>query len=164
MTNLDKLAPTSRVWVYQSSRAFSESESETIAQLAQKFAHSWAAHGRELVAAGSLLHHRFLVLAVDEQLAGASGCSIDTSVGFVRELQSTYAVDFLDRMQFAFRDERGEVRTATRAAFAQLYAAGVIDDDTLVFDTLVATLADLQNRFEVPLGQSWHKRMVGIAV
>jgi hypothetical protein len=162
MTTFQHFAPTSRIWIYQANRAFSANEIREIQILTHSFVEGWAAHGRDLTAAGTVLHDRFLVLVVDEARAGASGCSIDASVGFVRELQTKYNVDLLDRMVFAFCDDKGAVQTASRAAFAQLYAMGAIDDDTIVFDTLVPTLADLQSRFEVPLAQSWHRRMVHI--
>ncbi len=111
-------------------------------------------------AAGEVLHHRFIVLAVDETRAGASGCSIDASVKFLQQLQGELKTDLFDRMQFTYRDAGGSLHTVAREEFAERYRQGKITDETPVFDTLVTRLADLQTDFEKPLAQSWHARMV----
>jgi hypothetical protein len=96
---------------------------------------------------------------VDESQAGASGCSIDSSVQFVRQLQQELGVDFFDRMLFAWQDGE-QVQTAHRENFAALYRQGLIDGDTLVYDHLVKTKADFESAWLKPLSQSWHARMV----
>jgi hypothetical protein len=161
---LANLADTARVWVYQSNRVLSADETTEIQALTNNFVGEWTAHGSELTAAGEVIHNLFIVLAVDEEQAGASGCSIDKSVAFVRSLQERYEIDLLDRMTFVYRDAAGEVQTASRQNFARLYDIGSIDDDTTVFDTVVPTLGEFRSRFELPLHQSWHRRMVTMSV
>jgi hypothetical protein len=48
------------------------------------FCIQWTAHGANLKAYGEVRHHRFIVMIVDETAAGASGCSIDKSIHFIR--------------------------------------------------------------------------------
>ena len=96
---------------------------------------------------------------VDESQAGASGCSIDSSVRFIQQLGEQYRVNFFDRMLFAYQKE-GQVYSVPSMKFAELYQKGEIDDTTLVFDTLVKTKGDLDTKWLKPLGESWHKRMV----
>jgi len=74
---------TSRVWIYQSKTAFSETDVTEIRGHIAAFTQQWASHNRALQATGDVLHGRFIVLMVDESQAGASGCSIDSSVHFV---------------------------------------------------------------------------------
>ena len=96
---------------------------------------------------------------VDESLAGASGCSIDKSVHFIKQIEQHYGVDLFDRMTFTYKD--GEtVKSAPRMEFAELYKMGKINDATLVFDNLVKTKGDFTSNWVKPLGESWHKRMV----
>jgi hypothetical protein len=161
---LAKLSDTARVWVYQSNRVLTTEESVEIQQLTHEFVAQWTAHGSELWAAGEVIHNLFIVLAVDEALAGASGCSIDKSVAFVRVLQERYEIDLLDRMTFVYRDMVGDIHTASRQNFARLYDMGVIDDETTVFDTVVPTLGEFRSNFELPLQKSWHRRMVTMSV
>jgi hypothetical protein len=157
--NID-LPRTTRVWIYQSNRPFSAEETTEISIKATAFARRWVSHNQQLKSAATVFHNRFLVLMVDESQAGASGCSIDSSVAFVKQLQAAYGVDFFDRMRFSYQDNNGEVHTISREDFAKEYQAGKITDETLVFDTLVKNKEELDSRFLKPLQDSWHARMV----
>lgn len=159
MTAIEILPDTSRVWIYQSSRPFTATEAANIEVEVQRFAAQWVSHSRQLQAFGALYHQQFVVLMVDESQAGASGCSIDSSVNFIRFLEGKYGVDFFDRMTFAYQIGE-EVKTASKADFKSLYAEGVVNEETLVFDNLVKTKGDFTRSWKKPLAQSWHKRFV----
>ena len=159
MTAYDTLPDTTRVWIYQSNRPFEEKDIPAIRESVQAFAQSWISHNRQLRALGDVLHRQFIVLMVDESQADASGCSIDKSVYFLKQLEAEYGVGLFDRMAFTYK-EGDQVVTAPRDAFAQLYREGKINDNTLVFDTLVNNKGDFDRHWLKPLGQSWHKRMV----
>lgn len=156
---MNTLADQSRIWIYQSNQPFPSSEIENIKTHLQSFCTSWTSHNRWLKADGAILHDRFIVLMVDETQAGASGCSIDKSVHFIQSLEAKYGVNMFDRMLFAYQQD-GEIKTAHRDEFSNLYAQNIINDETLVFDNLVKTKADFEQGWVKPLSQSWHKRMV----
>ena len=157
--NIATFPPQSRVWIYQANPVFAPSDIPQLEAMLQQFAQEWVSHSRQLRAAATLQHQRFIVLMVDETRAGASGCSIDSSVRFVQQLEQRFGVQLLDRMTFAYQIGQ-EVHTADRATFAQLYADGTINDETLVFDNLVAHKAAFDTAWLKPLKQSWHYRMV----
>lgn len=159
MTNNTTLPNTTRIWIYQSNEPFPDKEIPQIQQKVQDFAQQWISHNRQLRAHGDVLHERFVILMVDESQAGASGCSIDKSVYFLKNLQAEYSVDLFDRMRFSYLEDEA-VKTVSREDFAKLYSEGKINDETLVFDTLVNNKGDFDNHFIKPLGKSWHKRMV----
>lgn len=150
---------TTRIWIYQSNRPFSEKEKTVLQSQLHAFAQSWTAHSLPLSAAAALLYDRFLVLAVDENKERASGCSIDSSVSFIKSIEQQYNIQLFDRLLFAFKNG-DEVQSVPRPIFAQLYKDGKINDTTLVFDNMVNTLGDLRQNWLKPLAQSWHKRMV----
>lgn len=152
-------SPESRVWIYQSDRPFTAEETARLQPMLDEFAAQWVSHNRQLKAAGKLLYDRFIVLMVDETQAGASGCSIDKSVYFLKELEKAFGVSLFDRLTFAWR-EGEEVQAAPQEAFRKLYQKGEITDDTLVFDNLIKTREELENRWLRPLKETWHKRMV----
>ena len=156
---MSTLPPTTRIWIYQSNEPFPEQEVPKIQQQVQDFAQQWISHNRQLRAHSDVLHNRFVVLMVDESQADASGCSIDKSVYFLKDLQAQYGVDLFDRMQFSYLDGE-DVKTVPKEVFAKLYAEGSIHDDTPVFDTLVSNKGDFDSDFIKPLGKSWHKRFV----
>lgn len=156
---LEMLPDSSRVWIYQANRPFNQEEQTRLQALLQQFAEQWTSHNRALRAHASLQHDRFIVLLVDESMAGASGCSIDKSVHFMQALEQEFGVRLFDRMNFAYLQGE-EIKTADRDQFIDLYQQGAITDETLVFDNLVKTKGDLSSGWQKPLAQSWHARMV----
>ena len=153
----NNLPDDTRVWIYQSSRPFTDSEIPNLRQQLQQFAQQWTSHNRQLRSHADVLHSQFLVLLVDETMAGASGCSIDKSVHFMQYLERSYNTDLFDRMTFAWKDGDA-VKTASSHEFAELYKKGEISDQTLVFDNLVKTKGELEEKWLKPLNESWHKR------
>lgn len=148
-----------RVWLYQSSRPLLENEVEQITQQLEIFAQQWVSHSRALKADAKVLYNRFVLLMVDESQASASGCSIDSSVKFMRDLGTQYGIDFFDRMTFAYLEDN-VVKTAGKDDFSQLYKDGVITDETIVFNNLVKDAVELEEKWRVPLHSSWHKNFV----
>lgn len=159
MENYNLLAPESKVWIYQSSAPFLEEDIETLNTQLGNFAKHWVSHNQQLMAYAKLYHNQFIVLMVDESRAGASGCSIDKSVHFMKQIENHYGVNLFDRLTFAYQDKDG-VQTLSKNEFAEQFANGNITEDTLVFDNLVKTKADFEERWLKPLKESWHKRFV----
>lgn len=145
---------SSRVWIYQSSRAFDEREVNEINFLAEHFADGWASHGNDLKAHVSVFHKRFVVVMVDEAAAEASGCSIDKSVGFIRDLQTRYNIDLLNRMQVAYWDG-DTVTTCKLEDITKLLEHSLLTESTIVFNNMVKDKAELEAKWQVPLRDSW---------
>ena len=163
ITTDPNFSPESRVWVYTSNRPLTEEESAFAQKHLDAFCRQLTAHNQALLAKAEVLEHQFIVLMVDESQAGASGCSIDKSVHFLEGLGAEIGADFFERMRFAWVDAQGEVRFANRPEFVGLVREGKIGADTLVADTLVQTKAQLAEKWLVPFGQSWHRRLANTA-
>jgi hypothetical protein len=157
---LDTFSPDSRVWVYTSDRALTADESARAQGHLGAFCQQWTAHNQALLATAEVFENQFVILMVDETRAGASGCSIDKSVHFLERLGAEIGADFFERMRFAWVDAQGETQFADRSDFARLVAEGRITPDTLVADTLVQTKRQLAEKWLVPFGKSWHRRVV----
>lgn len=80
------LNSTSKVWVYTSDRPLSVAENDYLQKQSSFFVEDWAAHGVGLKAEALVYKNQFLILAVDESQTNASGCSIDSSVKFVKAM------------------------------------------------------------------------------
>ena len=154
-----KLKQTSRVWVYQSSKKLSEKEVVVLQSQLNAFVQDWSAHSQQLSAMGDVLFSRFIILAVDESQAGASGCSIDKSVHFLQTIENQYDITLFDRLTFSYLDEN-EAKTVSSSDFKRLYTEGPISDETLVFDNTINTVSALKSGWLKPLKESWHKRFV----
>jgi len=153
------LPDDSRVWIYQSSRNFQEKEVEEIKTYGKKFIDNWATHGTELTAAFEVFYDRFIVLFADESQIKASGCSIDASVKFIKDIQHAYQVDLFDRLSIAFRTNR-EIDTLRMHDFQTALDQGKLKGSTIVFNNLVESKRDFMEAWEVKLEESWHVRML----
>jgi class 3 adenylate cyclase len=157
---LEAMADSARVWIYQSTREFTDNEVAVLRSQLRGFTNEWAAHSKQLAATGDVLYNRFVILAVDEAMVAASGCSIDSSVRFIQELENQYNTQLFERMIFAYLDEQDQVKTATAEQFKALFTEGVVTPETLVFDNLVNSIGALKTAWIKPLKSSWHHRFV----
>lgn len=95
-------SPNSRVWVYQSNRLLTADEQIQMQEALNAFVAQWAAHGTALKASAEILYDSLIVIAVDESQEPASGCSIDSSVHFVKSLGQKYDFDAFNRNTVAY--------------------------------------------------------------
>ena len=156
---IQQMPPDARVWVYQSNRLLSDAEVSTITKAGADFIASWSAHGAALKASFDVLYNRFIVIAVDEKQALASGCSIDKSVRFVKELEQQFNLNLFDRMQVAYRKD-DKIAACSLNEFEKLAAAHQVDENTIVFNNMVTTKAAFEKEWEVPVKESWQKRVL----
>lgn len=162
-TPIDELPDESRVWIWGAHRVPDAGEAARLLDATRRFLADWAAHGRSLRAALDWRHHRFLLVAVDESRAAASGCSIDAVTGHLEELESELDLPLLDTSPVWFRDpdRGGLVRTVSRSAFRQMAGEGRVDGDTVVFDLTVDRLGDVRaGSWERPAAGSWHASLL----
>jgi hypothetical protein len=145
----------SRVWVYQSDRKLTDAEALQIQIRLDNFTTGWTAHNNQLLAKAEIRYNRFLILIVDESQAGASGCSIDKSVNFMKQLEQQFGINLFDRFNLAYRDGE-EVLSVPRHQFEELLKTGKINTETVVFNNLAQNLTELQTKWEVPFKDSWH--------
>ena len=148
-------SPQSKVWIYQSNRQFTLAETEEIQQKLNDFTAQWTAHGHQLKAKAEIPYHFFIVLIVDQDEASATGCSIDSSVRVIKEIESKYGVDLFDRFNMAYKID-DQVFVNTKEDFETLITIKKITPETIVFNNLVQTLEEYEQKWEVPLSQSWH--------
>lgn len=153
----------SRVWVYQSDKELNDAQAKQASNLLNNFTAEWTAHNHQLKAKAEVRYNRFLILIVDESQAGASGCSIDKSVNFLKKLEQEFGINLFDRFNLAYRDGE-KVLSAPRQEFEKLLKAGQINTNTIVFNNLVQDLQQLDTKWEVPFKDSWHPQLFGSLV
>jgi len=145
----------SRVWIYQADKKLTDQEALLIQKELDKFATSWTAHNNQLKAKGEVRYNRFLILIVDESQAGASGCSIDKSVHFMKQIEQHFNINLFDRFNLAYRDGE-EILSLPRHAFEDMLKQGKINTETIVYNNMVQNLTELESKWEVPFKNSWH--------
>ena len=85
LVEFDTLPEESRVWIYQANRSFSETEISEINEKLKVFIEAWTAHGQDLQSGFKVVYKRFIVIALNQNLNAATGCSIDASVHFIQQ-------------------------------------------------------------------------------
>lgn len=150
--------PSSKIWIYQADRLFTNLECNKINTLLTNFTQNWQAHGTSLSSGFEIRYNLFLILWVDEDLAGASGCSIDASVRVIKQIEQEFGVDLFNRFNMAYK-ENGVVKITDRDNFEKLLTSKSIIPQTIVFNNLVNTYNDLQNNWEIPFANSWHSKV-----
>ena len=157
LANFKDLPETARVWIYQSDSLLTEDNIPVIENAAADFCNQWAAHGTPLFSSFKVLHDKFLVLAVDEGVNNASGCSIDSSVRFIKELEQKLGINFFDRTQVAFLIDNHIYSTDLKEIKNEI-GNGKIDADTLTFNLQAQNLQEFNNNWLVQAKDSWMKR------
>jgi hypothetical protein len=158
-TEYKNLPDNSRVWIYQSDREFTAQEIDFISDKAKAFIESWTRHGDNLKGSFVIKYNQFLVLAVDESFNNVSGCSIDSSVRFVQELEKELQIDLMNKMNITFKDDN-HINLVKLSDFQRFAKDRKITSETIVFNNMVNTKQDFENNWEVPAKQSWHNRFL----
>ncbi len=156
--HFEELPDYSRIWVYQANRQLSEKEVDEILKEAQRFVVEWTAHGKGLRAGAKIGYRQFLILSVNEDHNGASGCSIDASVRFIRQLEQKYDIRLLDRSGVAYLSPGKKVRLSPLKEIKNQIDKQVITPDTLIFNNLVKTKGELQDQWLMRAIDSWMKK------
>jgi hypothetical protein len=159
LVDFKTLPETSRVWIYQANRSFSEVEIEQIKSKLDIFVEGWTAHGSDLKAGFDIRYKRFIILGLDQEMNHATGCSIDASVNFIQQLEKEYDVDLLDKMNVSYK--QGEfVAYKTLTDFRKMAKDKAVSKNTIVFNNLVTNIEELNESWEVPASDSWHNRFL----
>jgi hypothetical protein len=152
--DIEQLPSAARVWIYQANTSLEQPTQKYILERTKAFIDSWDSHGRSLKGSAAIYYNYFLVMAVDETYAGVSGCSIDKSVHFLKELSQESGIDFFDRSRQAFI-QNGDIVVENFRDLKTHINAGMIKKDTLTFDNTVTTLEEFYSSWQVPAGESW---------
>lgn len=144
----------SRVWVYQASRTLTVSEALEAEEMIKDFCEEWRSHGAEVQAYGNLFFGQFLILMADETKAAVSGCSTDSSVRFVKELEKKFNIDFFNRTNLAFWI-KDKVQLLPLGQLAYALENNFIGPDTLYFNNTVLNKEQLENSWIIPVKDSW---------
>ena len=159
LVDFNTLPETSRVWIYQANRSFTENEIEEIKSKLDVFIQNWTAHGSDLLSGYEIKYKRFIVIALNQNLNAATGCSIDASVHFIQQLEKEYNVDLMDKMNVSYK--QGEfIAYKPLTEFKKMAKQRAVSKNTIVFNNLVANKAEYLENWEVPASESWHNRFL----
>ncbi|HEX7845540.1 MAG TPA: hypothetical protein VF476_07015 [Chitinophagaceae bacterium] len=151
--------PESKVWIYQANRLFSLSEALEAEEMLKDFTSNWLSHGVPVKGAGYLFFGQFIILLADETATGVSGCSTDSSVRLIKDIEKRFSVNMFDRTTLAFV-VKDKVQLLPMSQLQYAAENGFIDGDTLYFNNLVQTKEELETNWIIRVKESWLARKV----
>jgi hypothetical protein len=154
--------PDSRVWIYQGNRIFSLNEALEIEEMLEEFTQQWKSHGTPVKGEAHLFFGQFIVLIADETATGVSGCSTDSSVRLIKDIEQRFTVNMFDRTTLAFV-VKDKVQLLPLSQLQYAAENGFITADTLYFNNLVLTKEELETNWIVGVKDSWLKSKVSFS-
>ena len=152
----EEMDESSRVWIYQSSRFFTIQEAFEIEEMLNEFVCGWNSHGVPVKGYGNLFYGQFIVLMADETASGVSGCSTDSSVRLMKEIEQKFQVHLFDRLLLAFLiKEKVQLLPISQLEYATQNR--FVSGDTIYFNNTVQTKKELLEKWLIPVNASWLK-------
>jgi hypothetical protein len=148
----NEIANDSRLWVFIANRKFTKEEEVDFKKQLNEFLTSWTAHKLELKTSSEIIDSTVICIAVDESMAGASGCSIDKLHHFIIEFQKASGILLLDRMRVVYRDNSGNLENIKLDTFVEKVKAKKIGKDTMIIN---AQAISLSQPLELKASETW---------
>lgn len=159
LVDFSSLPEESRIWIYQANRSFTQEEIQEIEGKLNVFIENWTAHGKDLQSGYLIKYKRFIIIGLNQNLNTATGCSIDSSVHFIQQLEQEYNVDLMDKMNVSYK--QGDfIAYKTLINFKKMVKDRAVSKNTIVFNNLVTNIAEFNENWEVPAKDSWHNRFL----
>tara|TARA_B100001250_G_C19492156_1_gene653589 strand:- start:62 stop:526 length:465 start_codon:yes stop_codon:yes gene_type:complete len=141
------LSPKSRVWIYQSERLIKSQEKKDIYKNLIDFCNNWTSHGNSLQCSFKI-YDWFICIFVDIQ-SNPSGCSIDKSVAFMKQISHRFKINFFNRQNIIFKKEE-DVKILSLEEFKL-----IIDPDLIIYNNMVTTKEDFELKWQLPVKDTW---------
>ncbi len=149
----------SKVWIYSSDKPINNAMAMDINEKIALFTTQWTAHDIALKATGTVLYNRFIILSVDESQTNASGCSIDKSVHFIKQLEQGFGLQLFDRLTIYYL-KNDSLSSFHFNDISEKVKSGEINQQTKLFDTTLTQLGALRDGFIKEAGKSWLGRFI----
>ncbi len=153
--NFDEMPQNSRVWVYQADRKLTEDEQAFISHRLQKFCDQWNTHGALMPTSFTIRFDQVLILAVDESQLGASGCSIDSSVRTLREIEQQLNINLLDQGKVSYFSPENQLEVSHAMGIKSKVSEGALREDAVILNPLVKHKSDLESNWLIRANESW---------
>ena len=150
----EQMPTDSRVWVYQADRKIDSQEEEFLRGRMIKFCEAWNTHGNGMPTSFAVIDNQILVLAVDESGLGASGCSIDSSIRVLKEIEYQLRIDLTNQGKISVKNASGQVSVIPALGLKSRVISGEISLDMEVINPTIQYKADLESLWQ-PVPNSW---------
>ncbi|MCL6258619.1 hypothetical protein M3O96_05940 [Aquiflexum sp. TKW24L] len=151
----DQMPSDARIWTYTSTRKFDNKELEIISSRLSKFCEQWNTHGALMPTSYDIRFDQVIILAVDESQLGASGCSIDSSVRLLREIETEMNIDLLNQGKVSFLNEANNLEVNPILGIKSKVTTGILHAETIVLNPVIQRKSDLEKNWKISAKESW---------
>ena len=150
------LSNDSRVWIFQSIQMIDNTTIEKIKSKLKLFLNNWKSHQMNFKSSFEIRNNTFIIIAADESNL-VSGCSIDSLINFIKELESLFDLQLMDKLhvKYIFNNE---IQTKHLNDFKILCHSIDKNQELMVFNNLVKNIYELNHNWNVDVRESWHKK------
>jgi hypothetical protein len=152
----EQLPDQSRVWVYQANRRLRANEIEQISSFLTHEMNAWAAHGAPLNASFEIRFNQVVIVAVNEDVNEASGCSIDASTRWFKLLGDLFHVDFFDRQIAKIQGE--EILLIPLTSIKDFILSAHLLEEDFIIPPQTSDLSQYRNQWLQSVRESWLKK------
>jgi len=152
----EQLPNQSRVWVYQANRPLLADEMEQISSFLTHEMNAWAAHGAPLNASFEIRFDQVVIVAVNEDINEASGCSIDASTRWFKSLGETFQIDFFDRQIAKIQGEQISLIPIT--SIKDFILSANLSEEDFIIPPQTSDLGQYRNQWLQTVRESWLKK------
>ena len=142
-----------RAWTYIINKSLSVDELNLITEAGTKFVTSWTAHEQKLMGSFEIYKNQIIIVKVNEEVTSASGCSIDKLTHFIKQIETQFNVELLNRLLIAYKS-KDDVSVVHSSKIKELLQTNTINENTIVYNTSISNQNELQN-WEQPLKNTW---------
>ena len=154
--DFSSLDMSSRVWIFQSETEINKNLEDLIKKELTEFLENWVSHGIDIISSFEIKYKTFIVIAVSDSI-NISGCSIDTLINFVKSLENKYNLSLMNKNIIKFKNG-STISSMNISDFKSKCEKINNNEELIVFNNLVNSIADYRNKWEIDIRLSWHKR------
>ena len=144
-----------RIWTYTSNRKLEKKELDILSSRLSVFCEQWNTHGALMPTSFEIRFDQVIILAVDESQLGASGCSIDSSVRLLRDIETKFGIDLLNQGKVSFLYGENNLEVNNLLGIKSKVKEGILKAETIVLNPVVQSKSDLEKNWIIKAKESW---------
>jgi len=154
----NELSADAKVWIYIGDHKLNQEEKKELLDKLEPFLSRWKSEGKEFKSSYELIEDQILVIGGVSEGFNLSGCTMDALKKTVLKWDETLKRNFTVIPKFCYRYEN-KIICRSQAEFKKDIQAGLVSQDTIVFDNTVQDIAAYRMGIEFPVSKCWHNRV-----
>ena len=149
----------SRVWIYQSNRAFTGTEILQIEEYLSNRIKRSKFQDISVRSYASLMFGQFIIIMVDQIETDVSSFNTDNLMGLIKEIEQNFQVTLFDRQILAFIIQ-DRIQLLPLTMINKVIEKDMITPETLYFNNTVLTKKELLKNWIIPVKDSWLRQRI----